>query len=389
MNRIAQVFSILFFLLIGGYFGAYAQEVGVAADEPVGGSALCSPAIYRNQVKKDCLPMGPVQHIAEMAEIGIHLPYQKLAYENPDYELTYVPYLYGKIVTSNAPAFGSAQAAAKGRPVLKRLETGFSYISYTYTEVIDGVRVYMIAPGVWMNANDVHRVSSPTFQGLIFERTPKNPFGWILQQVETMETPGYQTLDYTGNIYYRFNLVQIYGEKTVDGVDWFMIRPGEWIEHRMIARVVPNPTPPQGVEKDRWIDINLYEQTVSIYENHRLVYATLISSGIDPFWTRPGLFQVYEKLESTPMSGAFEPDRSDYYYLEDVPWTMYFDKARALHGAYWHTFYGYPRSHGCVNLAPGDARWIFNWAEVGDWVYVHDPSGQTPVDESLYTAGGA
>jgi lipoprotein-anchoring transpeptidase ErfK/SrfK len=89
------------------------------------------------------------------------------------------------------------------------------------------------------------------------------------------------------------------------------------------------------------------------------------------------------------MSGSFEIDRSDAYYLEDVPWTMYFDEARALHGAYWHNGYGYPRSHGCVNLSPGDARWLYEWAELGDWVYVHDPSGLTPTDPSLYGSGGA
>jgi lipoprotein-anchoring transpeptidase ErfK/SrfK len=120
-----------------------------------------------------------------------------------------------------------------------------------------------------------------------------------------------------------------------------------------------------------------------------MVYATLVATGLEPFYTRPGLFQIQKKLESTPMSGAFEADRSDFYYLEDVPWTMYYDSARALHGAYWRTAFGYPQSHGCVNLAPPDAHWLFNWADVNDWVYVWDPSGQTPTDPSYYGDGGA
>jgi lipoprotein-anchoring transpeptidase ErfK/SrfK len=89
------------------------------------------------------------------------------------------------------------------------------------------------------------------------------------------------------------------------------------------------------------------------------------------------------------MRGAFTADRSDYYYLEDVPWTMYFDQARALHGAYWHNGFGVATSRGCVNLSPGDAQWLFHWAEEGDWVYVWDPSGETPTDPALYGAGGA
>ncbi len=75
------------------------------------------------------------------------------------------------------------------------------------------------------------------------------------------------------------------------------------------------------------------------------------------------------------------------YYIEDVPWTMYFDGPRALHGAFWRTRFGYPQSHGCVNLSVGDAHWLFNWANVGDWVWVHDPTGQTPTDPSLYQGG--
>ena len=116
---------------------------------------------------------------------------------------------------------------------------------------------------------------------------------------------------------------------------------------------------------------------------------TLIASGLEPFWTRPGLFQIYEKHETTPMRGSFEADRSDAYYLEDVPWTMYFDNARAIHGAYWHNKFGAVLSHGCVNLSVGDSHWVFDWAEAGDWVYVWDPSGKTPTDPAAYGDGGA
>lgn len=144
-----------------------------------------------------------------------------------------------------------------------------------------------------------------------------------------------------------------------------------------------------GVTNGRWIDVNLAEQTLAVYDNHQLVFATIVSTGLAPFWTRPGLFPIYKKKALENMSGSFEADRSDYYYLENVPWTMYFDKARALHGTYWHTYFGYPQSHGCVNLSAGDSHWLFNWAKEGDWVYVHDPSGATPTDPAKYGEGGA
>jgi lipoprotein-anchoring transpeptidase ErfK/SrfK len=168
-----------------------------------------------------------------------------------------------------------------------------------------------------------------------------------------------------------------------------MVGPDEWVHQKVVARVIPNTTPPEGVPGDRWIEINLFEQTVAVYDNRELVFATLMASGLEPLWTQPGLFQIYQKHETTPMRGSFEADRSDAYYLEDVPWTMYFDQARALHGAYWRANLGFPQSHGCVNLSVGDSRWIFDWASVGDWVYVWDPSGETPEDPNHYTAGGA
>lgn len=51
------------------------------------------------------------------------------------------------------------------------------------------------------------------------------------------------------------------------------------------------------------------------------------------------------------------------FELRDVPWIQYFAAGYALHGAYWHDVFGHPRSHGCVNLAPIDARYVFMWTD--------------------------
>ena len=380
MRKLFKLVLLLAFLFVA----VRGTDARAEAAEPYSGTVICAPGVVG-----DCAPMGPAEYIRRLEADGIRLPYDTLGWRTPDVNLNYLPYLYGQVVTNNAPVYGSMEDAAKARNPIYRMDGQTLYISYEYTEVVDGMRVYMISPGVWMNAVNVHRIGTPTFQGLEFSKTPRNPFGWILTPVETRSEPGYQTGSYTGSWLYRQEIVQVYSIETAENLEWLQIAPGEWIEKRFIGLVRPQSAPPFDEIDGRWIEINLYEQTVAIYEGHRLVFATMISSGIEPFWTRPGLFQITEKLETTPMSGSFEVDRSDYYYLEDVPWTMYFDEARALHGAYWHTGYGYPRSHGCVNLSPGDARWIFEWAEVGDWVYVHDPSGLTPTDPSLYGSGGA
>lgn len=348
-------------------------------------AVLCKPG-----VTGDCLELGPAHYLKQMEAEGIHLPMQPLVSEAPDPGLSYLPYLYGQVVTNNAPMYGSMEDAARAKNPIRRMEGIFNYISYTYTEVYKDVRVYEVESGVWMNAYDVHRIGTPYFQGLEFQTSPRNAFGWILQPIQTKSSPSYlETGNDTGQFVNRFEIYQIYDRRNSEGLDWVMIRPGEWIEKRYISIVYPRTSLPNGVNTSRWIDVNLYEQTIVAYEGLQMKFATVISTGIDPFWTRPGLFSIYQKLDTTYMTGSFEADGSDRYYLEDVPWTMYFDEARALHGAYWHTGYGWPRSHGCVNLSPGDAQWFYDWAQVGDQVYVHDPSGQTPTDPSLYGSGGA
>lgn len=55
----------------------------------------------------------------------------------------------------------------------------------------------------------------------------------------------------------------------------------------------------------------------------------------------------------------------DPYSVATVPWTQFFSpiKGLALHAAYWHDRFGRPLSHGCVNLAPRDARRLYYWSD--------------------------
>ena len=90
------------------------------------------------------------------------------------------------------------------------------------------------------------------------------------------------------------------------------------------------------------------------------MFATLISSGKDhdESETHPGLYRVEHKMDYSDMHG--EPDEP--YGVDRVPYVLYFHKNEALHGTYWHDRFGFPASHGCVNLSPADARWLFEWA---------------------------
>ena len=71
-----------------------------------------------------------------------------------------------------------------------------------------------------------------------------------------------------------------------------------------------------------------------------------------------GTFRIHTKHITVTMDGD---EAGDAFDLRDVPFVQYFNEGYALHAAYWHDDFGTPRSHGCVNLAPLDAAWLFRW----------------------------
>ncbi|WP_016949238.1 L,D-transpeptidase [Anabaena sp. PCC 7108] len=115
----------------------------------------------------------------------------------------------------------------------------------------------------------------------------------------------------------------------------------------------------------RWIQIDLSKQNLIAWEGSNPVYAITISSGKKSTPTRVGTFKIQTKLKKARMRGRG-------YDVPNVPHTMYYQGGYAIHGAYWHHRFGTPVSHGCVNLAPNHAKWVFEWADVGTPVIVQE-----------------
>ena len=345
---------------------------------------LCLPGMPADGT---CLMYGPAQTVAEMEAEGFPYPPMDLAAAVPPAELGVLPVFVAKInLPSNEPApiYASFEDAVAGVNAVSQIDAGsLRYISYVNRLDQDGNAFVQLSSGGWLRASPA---AYTDFQGLLFFDNPRNDFGWIVDQTPSYRNPGFDA-QITGKIYIREDVIQVYNAIEAEGVIWYQIAADEWV-NSLKARVISVDTnKPEGVNTNRWIEINLLQQILAVYEDGELQFATLLSSGLEPFYTQPGLFTIDEKKPLETMQGAFEADRSDFYYLQDVPWTMYFDQARALHAAYWRTFFGYPQSHGCVNLSPGDAKWLFEWAVEGDYVWVHDPSGQTPTDEDYYGPG--
>ena len=144
-------------------------------------------------------------------------------------------------------------------------------------------------------------------------------------------------------------------------------RNGRWLRSEDLKTAAkPSDLPWFSQKNVKWIDISILSQTLVLWEGTRPVYATLVSTGKDGLGdpkttlsTPTGTFRVFQKHITTAMDSEVADKE---FELRDVPWVMYFKGGYALHGAYWHDDFGRARSHGCVNLSPIDARFVFMWS---------------------------
>jgi hypothetical protein len=230
----------------------------------------------------------------------------------------------------------------------------------------------MINLGEWVREEDLILVEDSEFTGLEIQSQPERPFGWMVADYWYSDAPGAEPSPGTLKLpRYTFFEVQDIVEAE-DGWLWYDIGNGRWMRQTYVS-LIDVTARPEGVGADEyWVEVDLYEQTFAAYEGDRMVYAGLVSSGLNQWPTNEGLFQVWDRQLRTKMSGA--EGKIDYYFIEDVPHTMYFDVDIALHGAFWHDRFGYKHSHGCVNMPPRAAEWVFNWSEEAPndlWVWVH------------------
>jgi hypothetical protein len=147
-------------------------------------------------------------------------------------------------------------------------------------------------------------------------------------------------------------------------------RNGGWILDEHLVRVNPMKSRPSWAHGKRsWIEVSILNQTLVAYSGSQPVYTTLVSTGVgglgDPKETHAtvrGTFLIHTKHVTATMSSD---ELGDEFDLRDVPYVQYFHDGYAFHAAYWHDSFGKPRSHGCINLSPADARWLFHWTSPG------------------------
>jgi hypothetical protein len=161
---------------------------------------------------------------------------------------------------------------------------------------------------------------------------------------------------YDGNLWYRIN--ERYGN------------PGDLLwapasAFRPLTKEEVEPINPDEENKQIVVDVTPSRQTLACFENGREVYFCRMSSGKIPYGTPISSldsdgFNIWRKLHSLQMSGG---TNENGWQIPGIGWvSLFVGDGVAIHSTFWHNNFGEPSSHGCINVAPEDAKWIFRWA---------------------------
>ena len=138
---------------------------------------------------------------------------------------------------------------------------------------------------------------------------------------------------------------------------YYYIRP-EWTH--LFSPDELAPLSPQVPDNEKLIEIYLDRQLLMAFEWNVLVYAARVATGKQNYESPAGWFHTFHKRPTYHMFGG--ADMFSIFDLPGVPWDSYItENGVALHGTYWHNDFGTRHSHGCINMALQDAKWIYRW----------------------------
>lgn len=274
------------------------------------------------------------------------------------------PSLRHGIVTADVLNVRSAPGI--GNPVVDQLRSGEEVTIYE-EQPAAGVPWYRIGVGRWVHSGWIRILADePAVQALpVVESGPTLPLGWVVSSsLNVRARPGVSPDNPPIDELFHNQRLDILETRTVDGARWYRIGPDRWVLGTWVAAATLKARPAGIRANERWVGVNLGQQTAVAYEGDTPVYAAMVATGMPATPTVQGVFRTWQRLADGKMSGG-SAATGGYYYLEGVTWTCYFYSGYALHTAYWHDAFGRPRSHGCVNLSPYDAWWIFQWSAPG------------------------
>ncbi len=361
-NRIllATALAIVILLLPASTAADQPADLSIRADST---RYACVPSLIWRHPEL-CPSYGPGNATYRLASVGAPDPLPPLPIvEMPEVSGDVVPHTFAHVSTLPLNVYRHPVDEELGLPPVRTLLSGDWWLSLEEKVEYNGREWYRINEDEYIPADTVWIAQPSMFQGVLLADQPQQAFAWLNQAARPSVVPQ-GPLNWNVELLDRYQLVTIKAEHRIGSEVWYLVDDDQWIEQTNVSRVDVDPIPPGVDPGAKWIEVDLYEQTIAAYEGARMVYASLISSGRQHTATPPGLYQIKVKIREAKMSMPFAQDGDAlYYYLEDVPWTMYFHEAYSIHAAYWHDAFGFRRSHGCVNLAPRDALWFFQWAD--------------------------
>ncbi len=293
-----------------------------------------------------------------------------------------LPYRYYFVGQGGAYAFLNLEHALDDAPD-QELDPGFG-VAMVQEHEAHGERWGLTRQGRWIAMRELVAARAVTFHGEAVDDALG--VAWVTSDaanVYSAPKPGGKPLRAVPRftrVAWREELAASVSAGTMVRVSEDGVSPAEWVRGKDLAHPTLSAPPDEvggGATPERWVDVDLATQTLVAYDGAKPVYATLISSGRGPAGsetaTPTGVHRVWVKLGTTNMDNLERDDAEQHYSIEDVPYAQFFDKAVALHGAFWHKDFGRVHSHGCVNLAPRDAQWLF------DFTLPHLPAGWSAV----------
>jgi L,D-transpeptidase-like protein len=249
---------------------------------------------------------------------------------------------------------GAQAFEAPGGALVRKLLPGFG-LSVVEERFAGGQRWARSAQGRWIALAELAPARPAALVGAVLEGRALD-VAWVV-------TAGAPVFDGDGPGARRIGARPLFSRETLRACPGASCRTRSgWLraEDLRAPRAAPRPA---GVGPgERWLDVELGSQTLVAYEGERPVFATLVSTGIgapgSALATPTGVFRIRSKHRSASMDNLEHTGVVPYSY-EDIPLVQYFTERVALHAALWHQRFGHPASHGCINLSPGDAAWVF------------------------------
>ena len=278
--------------------------------------------------------------------------------------------------------------------VRRFIERGF-FIASTGIETRQARQFVRTVRGSYVKLSDLDPRKGNAFHGVVLDGTHKLPVAWAVRAAQSFvprpEDDGSLRLvaDETARAYDRLARVPWQKREHIGDQLFHRLDDGHYLKAWYVAVAEPIARPNEIKANEPWVHVNLGQQTLVAYSGDTPIYATLVSTGVAEHPTKPGLYEIRAKHVTASMSDIGPDVSADLRYsIEDVPWTQYFSGSIALHAAFWHAGYGLPHSHGCVNLSPLDAHWLFDrtWPELAQgWQGVTTDGGGARGSKVLIT----